>query len=131
MEPSPAVTARLEAEFTKLVRHYPEIVSGRVTVAALHRHQVHGHHYQIHLDVRIPGHEIVVSHEPAVRQALCNAAAGSDAKRLELDAPHRDLYVVVRDAFDVVRRRLDDAIRAGRPGHSGKANANGPGSLEP
>ena len=118
MEPSPAVTARLEAEFAKLVRHYPEIVSGRLTVAALHRHQVHGHHYQIHLDVRIPGHEIVVSHEPPVRQALLNAGVETDAKRLDLDAPHRDLYVVVRDAFDVVRRRLEDAVRAGRPGRA-------------
>lgn len=121
MEASPAVTARVEAEFAKLVRHCPEIVSGRATVAALHRHQVHGHHYQVHLDIRIPGHEIVVSHEPAVRQALLNAGVESDAKRLDLDAPHRDLYVVVRDAFDVARRRLEDAIRSGRPGRAGKA----------
>ncbi len=114
LDPSPAMTARIEAEIRKLGRFCPDILSCRVVVETLHRHHRSGHHYQLHVTLKIPGAEIVVSHEPDSRSTLAGADAASSAKRLEVDGSHREPYVVIRDAFDVARRRLADELRRTR-----------------
>jgi len=110
MEPSPAVAARIEAEVQKLRRYCPDIVGCRVIVESLHQHHRRGQHFQIHIELWVPGSEIAVCHEPPARQVLNNAGAKSASKRTEVDAPHKDAYVAIRDAFAAARRRLQDRV---------------------
>lgn len=115
MDRSPALAARIEHEAEKLQRHAPGLSHCDVMVEALHRHHRFGHHYQVHLTLRLPGSEVVVTHEsPARRAVAASAAPEQPAKQSEVEGEHRDAYVVVRDAFDVARRRLEDAIRRER-----------------
>ncbi|MBL9214976.1 MAG: ribosome-associated translation inhibitor RaiA [Opitutaceae bacterium] len=116
MEPSPAVSARIQDEFEKLGRYAGRMVSCRATIIAPHRHHRHGRHYQVHLDIRIPGRDIVVQHEPSARQVLRREGATKLTRQAEVDAPHRDPYVAIRDAFDAARRRLEDGVRRRREG---------------
>ena len=49
--------------------------------------------YHVRVDLALPGHQIVAGREPALHRA------------------HEDVYVAIRDAFDAVRRRLEDHMR--------------------
>ena len=60
-------------------------MSCRVAVEAQHRHKQQGKHYAVRLDVRVPGKEIVANRDH-----------------------HEDVYVALREAFDAVRRQLEE-----------------------
>ena len=111
-EPSPAVTQRVESEVAKLGRFCRDITHCRVVIEAPHPHHRHGGRFSVRIELRIPGHEIVVHHDPAVLPAVLGAAAGP--RRVEVDAPHKDVYVTIRDAFEVARRRLEDQVQRAR-----------------
>jgi ribosome-associated translation inhibitor RaiA len=64
-----------------------------VSVEAPHKHHHKGKLYAVHIDLRVPGGEIVASREPGQ------------------DHSHEDVYVAVRDAFDAVGRQLQDLTR--------------------
>ena len=96
MEASPAVEADIRAKAEKLKQTYDHIVSLRVVVESPHAHHHKGRIYQLHIDVRVPGKEIVVTHNPGD------------------DHAHEDLYVATRDAFDAARRRLKEYGRVRR-----------------
>jgi len=115
MDRSPALAARIEHEVEKLRRFAPGLNHCDAMVEALHRHHRFGHHYQVRLTLRLPGAEVIVTHEPPARRAVAASAVPEKlAKQSEVDAEHRDAYVVVRDAFDIARRRLDAAIERER-----------------
>lgn len=97
MEPSDALEERIRAKSKKLETFYDGITSCRVVVEATSRHQ-QGNLYHVHIDVGVPGSELVVSREPDQRQA------------------HEDAYVALRDAFDAMQRQVKnfaDQQRAG------------------
>lgn len=72
----------------RLQRFAADIVSGRVVVEYAERHHHQGNRYVVHLHVHVPGREFEAGQ--AVRDA------------------HTDPYVAVRDAFDAMRRQLED-----------------------
>jgi ribosomal subunit interface protein len=96
MDHSPAVEARVREQAEKLERFYDRIMSCRVVVETHHRHHHKGNLYHVRIDLTVPGDELVVSREPADRHA------------------HEDVYVAVRDAFDAMRRQLQDFARKQR-----------------
>ena len=63
-----------------------------------HKHHHQGKLYQVHLDLNVPSKELVASRGPGQHHA------------------HEDIYVASRDAFDAVRRQLEDHARKQR-GH--------------
>ena len=93
MDPSPAIEARIREKAAKLERFASRITSCRVVVEARNRHQRQGTLYNIHIDLRAPGEEMVVGHGHP------------------LDHAHEDVYVAIRDAFAAARRRLEDHTR--------------------
>jgi len=112
MDRSPALTGRIEQEIAKLRRYIPGLGHCDVMVEALHRHHRFGHPYQVHLVLRLPGTEVVITHEPSARRA--GAALDEPeqpARPGDVEAAHRDAYVAVRDAFAAAQRRLEDTIR--------------------
>lgn len=96
MPRSPAMEQRVQARVAGLDRWFPEIQSCRVTVEANHHHHHKGNLYRVRIDVTVPGAEIVVGRERSAHQT------------------HEDAYVAIRDAFDAVRRRLEDWARRHR-----------------
>jgi ribosome-associated translation inhibitor RaiA len=132
MDRSPALAERVEYEVEKLRRYAPALSHCDVMVEALHRHHRFGHHYQVHLTLRLPGSEVVVAHESPARRAVeASGAPQQPAKQSEVEADHRDAYVAVRDAFDVARRRMEDAIHRGRDRRRTRGAAPSPRDEEP
>lgn len=96
MDPSPALEARIRQRVAELDQFYDRIVTCRIVVDCQHRHHHQGKLFRVGIDVTVPGREIVVGRE-------------SDANHA-----HEDAHVAVRDAFDAVRRQLEDHVRCRR-----------------
>jgi ribosome-associated translation inhibitor RaiA len=110
MEPSDAVTARIEAEAAKLDTFFDRITSCRVMVEAPHRHHKWGELFHIRIELGVPGTELVVSHEPTTRATLSQEEEAVLKKHIEIHPEHKDVYVAVRDAFTSARRRLQSYV---------------------
>jgi ribosomal subunit interface protein len=93
MEPSPAIEARIRKKAAKLERFHDRIVGCSVVVEAPHRHHHKGKLYTVHLDISVPGKDIVVGRAGPIDQA------------------HEDVYVAIRDAFNAAARQLEDHAR--------------------
>lgn len=126
MQPSAAVTARVRAEAAKLERYYNHIISCRVLIEVPHRHHQWGDHYHIRVELSVPGNDVIVRHEPSDRGHQADLGTGRAVKREETGAPHKDIYVVIRDVFDIVRRRLEDHARRQRGDVKRHQDANVP-----
>jgi ribosomal subunit interface protein len=88
MDVSPAVETRVRERAQRLERFYSGITSCHVFIKAPHESHQSGNLYEVHIEVRVPGSELLVTGKPG------NADA------------HADIMVAVRDAFDVMERRL-------------------------
>jgi ribosome-associated translation inhibitor RaiA len=111
MEPSDAVTARIEAEAAKLDTFFDRITSCRVVVEPPHRHHKKGELFHVRIELGVPGTELIVSHEPSPHAHLSREEEAAISKHTEVHPEHKDLYVAVRDAFVVARRQLQDYIK--------------------
>lgn len=96
MEPSAAVEARIREKAEKLDRFYDRIVSCRVVVESPHRHHHKGNLYHVRIDLTIPEGELVANRQNGQNHA------------------HEDVYVAIRDAFDAMRRQLEEYARRRR-----------------
>ncbi len=96
MGPSEAIEAKVRERVEKLEKYCELIMSCRVVVELLHRHHHQGNLYHVRVDLKVPDCELVASREP------------------DLDHSHEDVYVAIRDAFDSVRRQLEDYTRRRR-----------------
>jgi ribosomal subunit interface protein len=92
MPPSEAVEAEIRRRVEKLEAFFDRIMSCRVTVETPAGHKRQGKLFAVHIDMKVPGEEIV------------------STRRHE----HEDIFVAIRDAFDAVRRRLEDYARKRR-----------------
>ena len=92
MPPSEALEADIRKHVQKLELMCDHIMSCRVTVETPGRHKHQGRLYSAHVDLKVPGSEI------------------ASTRRHE----NEDVYVAVRDAFDAVKRRLEDYVRTQR-----------------
>jgi ribosomal subunit interface protein len=93
LDRSQAVEASIREHAEKLNRYYDRIMSCRVVIEEQHKHHQHGNHYHVSVDVTVPGGELVASREPDLHHA------------------YTDVYVTIRDAFDTMRRELEDHAR--------------------
>ena len=106
MDASPALDARIRQRAEELEQFYDRITACHVTVEAQHRRHQQGNLFRVSVDLMVPGREITVGRGKDVNHA------------------HEDAHVAVRDAFDALRRRLEDYVRSPR----GKMHI-GPGEL--
>lgn len=111
LPPSEAIEARVRDRAEKLDGLFDRIISCHVLVEAPHAHQHKGNVYEIHINLRVPRHDIVVSRAAALNHA------------------HEDAYVAVRDAFDAAERQLEDHIRRTRG--DTKTHGARPGTVTP
>jgi ribosomal subunit interface protein len=88
---SDALEAAIRGRIARLERHAAGIVGCRVAVELDHRHPRQGRTVRVRVDLTLPGRELVV-----------DRVADEDA------------YVAMRDAFDDMGRRLEEAVRQRR-----------------
>ncbi|MFP4126682.1 MAG: HPF/RaiA family ribosome-associated protein [Alphaproteobacteria bacterium] len=88
VDASSAVEQRIRERVRRLERFYDGITSCHVALTTPHRHQRKGQLWDVRIEVRVPGAELVTSRNPG------DIAA------------HEDLRVAIRDAFDVMEREL-------------------------
>lgn len=96
MEPSPAIEQAVREKMAKLEEFHSGIIGCRVVIETPHRRHHQGKLVHVRIDLTVPGSELVVRREP------------------ELNHAHEDAYVALRDAFDSVKRQLEDHIRQRR-----------------
>jgi len=96
MDPSSFAEAEIRERAGKLEQFYDDITRCEVTVEMPHKHRHQGNLFSVRIDVTVPGKEIVVQRSPDEHQA------------------HEDPYVAIRDAFDAMRRQLEDYSRIQR-----------------
>ena len=80
---SEAVELAIRKRVEKLDRYHRKIVSCRVVVEIPSRHKHQGKEFVVRLDIKVPGNEIVVTHDH-----------------------HEDLYAALHEAFHAAQRRL-------------------------
>lgn len=97
MEPSAAVEANIREKAKKLDQFSDRIMSCRVMVEIPHGHHHKGRLYQVRIDLTVPEGELLVTQ-------------GHHHK----DHSHEDVYVAIRDAFDAMRRQLENYTRKRR-----------------
>ena len=98
MDQSPALEARIRQRAQDLERFSDHIIACHVTVESSHRRRQQGNLFEVRIDCVLPGREIAVGRDRGLNHA------------------HEDAHVAVRDAFDALRRRLEDHARGGRGG---------------
>ncbi|MBO0726345.1 MAG: ribosome-associated translation inhibitor RaiA [Blastocatellia bacterium] len=106
MAPSAAVEAKIREEAAKLEEFYDRITNCRVMVEIPRRYQNGKYQFHVRIDLTVPGGKIMVNHEPTLHGSLQRLGGMEHAKGQELSAPHKDVYVAIRDAFKVARRKL-------------------------
>jgi cold shock CspA family protein len=90
------IESAIRANAEWLDTYYDRIMSCRVVVDRPHRHHKDGNLYQVRIDLKVPGRELAVKREPSQH------------------TDYRDLDIMIRDAFDDLRRQLEDHARRQR-----------------
>lgn len=91
MEPSAAVEASAREHVHKLEEFASDIMTCRVNIDLEQKHKHQGHPFGVRIDLTLPGHELVVNR-----------------------VQHEDVYVALRDAFDNMKRQIEDVVRRRR-----------------
>lgn len=91
LEHSNAIEAAIREKAAKLETFYGAIQSCRVVIEIAQKHKHQGKLFNVRIDLAVPQGQIAVN-----RHA------------------HEDVFVAIRDAFDAVRRRLEDHARLQR-----------------
>lgn len=93
---SDEIESKIRTEAGRLEDFCDRIMSCRVVVDVPHRRHRDGNPYQVRIDLKLPGQELVVKREPSER------------------ADYRNIDIAIRDAFDEARRQLEGVVRLRR-----------------
>jgi len=91
MEPSDALETSAREHAHRLDSFAPNIMMCRVHIDLEQKHKHQGRPYSVRIDLTLPGHELVVNR-----------------------VQNEDVYVALRDAFDNMKRQLEDVVRKDR-----------------
>jgi ribosome-associated translation inhibitor RaiA len=94
MDRSPSLEAGIRRKADELDQLFDRIISCRVVVECRHRHHHQGNLFDVHIDLSLPGSQVVAGRNHPISHA------------------HEDAHAAMRDAFDAARRQIEDHIRA-------------------
>jgi ribosome-associated translation inhibitor RaiA len=104
MAPSPELALHIEQRAERLDEFSSLITACHAVVALVGHHHRHGDRYRCSITVAVPGHDVVVSHEPPADRSYGSAYASADC------------------AFDEAERQLADWGRRKRVSRHVMAN---------
>jgi ribosome-associated translation inhibitor RaiA len=90
MQSSGSVERQVRERFTQLEKIYDRLISCRVVIE---KAPEEGETFHVHVEMAVPGREIVVRRDPGDNRA------------------HSDAHLAIRRAFDAARRQLEDHLR--------------------
>lgn len=90
MQASPALEERVREDLAALHHAWPQIIAARVALERPHRHKRHGNHFQVKVEVTVPGKVLCVTRDPPQH------------------TNSEDPYAAVSEAFETITRRLKD-----------------------
>ena len=93
LTPSPSLEVDIRERVDKLQKIYGRLVGCRVSVEALHEQHRTGNIYEVHIEMRVPGDELVVSRPP---------------HRAKERYASPDVRTSVRDAFKAAESQLKE-----------------------
>jgi cold shock CspA family protein/ribosome-associated translation inhibitor RaiA len=93
---SPPIEAEIRDHVEKLEHRFGHLIGCRVAVELLHRQHKTGNNFDVHIEMQVPGGELVVSREP---------------HRQREKYAHLDLPVSLREAFRAAERQLTEYKR--------------------
>ena len=108
IEHSDALEAKVRERADDLDHCYGRIMSCRVIIEALHKHHRNGNQFHVRIDLTVPEAELIANREPDEHHA------------------YTDVHVAIRDAFDAMRRQLEDYAQRERGEVKTHAGAMGP-----
>jgi hypothetical protein len=114
MSPSAWIEKEIRGRVAKLGRYSRHVMSCRAVFDVPHRHHETGNRFSLRIDLRVTGDEIAVTRASNVHGSRQDMGAREWAKQFEVESVRKDVRVVVRDAFEVARRRLQDYARKQR-----------------
>lgn len=88
MDPLARIEESIREKVDKLEQVYDSMTSCHVYIEAPHKHHRQGNHYEVRIEVHVPGTNLAVSNKPGDVNA------------------HEDLNVAIRDAFNAMERQL-------------------------
>lgn len=91
MPHSDALERHIRERAARLAHFHPHIVSCHVSVEMPHKHHQQGRLFNLRIDLRVPGGEIVVNRDHG-----------------------EDVYVALRDAFDAATREIEEFLQRRR-----------------
>ena len=109
---SKVIESAIQDAAARLEANHDRITSCRVVIDQPHRHHKEGNLFQVRIDLKMPGSELVVKRE----------LSGSLARG--------DLFTVIQEAFDEMQQRIEDFVNRRRgfvKTHEGPAHAALPG----
>ena len=108
VEPSDALASAAREKAAKLELFCPEIMACHVVIELAHKHRHQGRPFAVRLNLTLPGRELAVS-------------------RVE----NEDAYVALRDAFDDMKRQVEDTMRRMREPEKNASRRLGEAAAEP
>lgn len=88
MEASAALETQAHEHARKLESFATDLMACRVSIELEQKHQQQGRPFNVRIDLTLPGHELVVNR-----------------------VQNEDAYIALRDAFDKMKRQLEDVVR--------------------
>jgi len=108
------VEKEIRARAAKLDTRYRDIIGCRVTVDRPHGRHEAGNRFRLRIDLTVKGGEIAVTREATLHATAKALGDLQNAKRLEVEGMRKDLKLVIHEAFDVARRRVQEYARRQR-----------------
>lgn len=93
LTPDVALDEQIRSSVARLDAVYDRIVRCEVLIEAPHRRHRQGRQFHVRVTLGLPGGKLVVSQDPGLNEA------------------HEDALVAVRDAFQALRRQLEDHVQ--------------------
>jgi cold shock CspA family protein/ribosome-associated translation inhibitor RaiA len=90
IQPSPAVAEHIRMRADKLDNLYDRISTCRVAIESPNRHVFSGKHYEVHIDLIVPGAELAVARQHGIEDT--------------------DVYVAIDRAFEEAERMVRDHV---------------------
>ncbi|HEX2830525.1 MAG TPA: HPF/RaiA family ribosome-associated protein [Burkholderiales bacterium] len=106
---SDAIAGQVRSRARKLEKFFDRIHCCRVAIEAPHHRRTKGNEYRVRVEVSLPGQQLVVTRGEGDHGA------------------YADVYAAIRDAFDAMRRQLEDHVALLRD----KAKTAGSAQIEP
>jgi hypothetical protein len=106
MNPSAWIEGEVRKRAAKLEALCGDLTSCHVVVDVPHRHHAEGNRFSVRIDMSVPGDELAVTHDANVHASKKDIGEEHWTKQFDVEGERKHLRLVIKDAFDVARRRL-------------------------